>query len=1116
MYRTPPSTFNLLDHFNAQQKLIFASVLLIAAVFLVQGCRKDENDTALFSEMPADRTGISFENTVVQEGDNNVLTYPYYFNGGGVAIGDINNDGLDDIFFTGNQVAPKLYLNKGDFDFEDITEKAGVGVKDGWKTGVAMADVNLDGFLDIYVCRSAMADSVLRKNLLFINNGDLTFTEKADDYGVGDNSYSTQAAFFDYDRDGDVDLFVLNHSLPRFAGFNNMLVNNKHRKAAKFNSKLFRNDKGYFTEVSEEAGIVNNVLSFGLGIAVSDLNDDGWPDMYISNDFNEEDYLYINKGDGTFTEDVRGATGHVSLFSMGSDIADVNNDARPDIFTLDMMPESNERIKLSSGDDNYDKYRILVASGFHHQSMRNMLQLNNGDGTFSEIGQLMGISNTDWSWAALFSDFDGDGWKDLFVSNGYEKDYTNMQFLKFTMDEKIKSRQTGASMDLQRIINQMPSIQEGNVLFRNNGDMTFARQTESWGLSRKFKSNGAAYGDLDNDGDPDLVINALNEKAVVYRNSAAGRANTSFLKIDLQKENRMRIITGTKVCVYAGGVRQYQEFSPVRGFQSCMYVPIVFGTAGQEHVDSVRVIWPDQRTQLLKNVITQVPLAPKYQDATADYVRLASRRTLFEHSDSLNWRHHPVDTIDFKRQLLLPKIFSYSGPHMAKGDVNNDGLQDVYLCGARHQPSALFVQTKGGGFTQTRVVAFDEDREHQDEDAVFFDADSDGDLDLYVVSGGYLFNENNPLLQDRLYLNDGKGNFRKAEGAIPTEALAGSCVVAFDVDLDGDQDLFVGSRLVPGRYPEPPQGMLLVNDGKGKFAERMKSFAPELENIGMVCDALAVDINQDKKQDLIIAGDWAPVKIYMNEGGKLKDRTQTWLPQSGRGWWNCVVSEDFDADGDQDLMVGNYGLNTQFKVSDREPATLVYKDFDHDGSVDPFFCYYINGVSYPYASRDEALGQVSMLKQRFPDYNTYSNAKLEDIFKPAELEGSITLKADELRTLYLENKGGRFEARLLPVQAQFSPVYAMATLDMDADGDQDVIMGGNDTYMRVRIGKTDANRGTVLFNDGKGNFEYLLQTRSGLDLQGDTRSLLFIDTPKGTSLLAGATGEVIHVIPLRK
>ncbi|HMG93181.1 MAG TPA: VCBS repeat-containing protein [Chryseolinea sp.] len=1080
-------------------------IFLCSALFF--GCAKRE-ETKLFEEQLTEKTSIDFENKVVQNGENNVLNYPYYFNGGGVAVGDINNDGLQDVYFSGNIVPNKLYLNKGNFQFEDITEKAGVAAREGWKTGVTMCDVNQDGLLDIYVCRSAMGDSVLRKNLLFINNGNMTFTEKADSFGVADNSYSTQAAFFDYDKDGDADLFVLNHSLPKYAGFNNMLVNFKNQKGTKFQSKLYQNDNGRFHNVSEKSGIINNVLSFGLGLAIADVNNDGWADIYISNDFNEEDYLYINNRDGTFKNTIREATGHVSLFSMGSDIADVNNDARPDIFTLDMLPETNERIKLSSGDDNYDKYRILVNSGFHHQSMRNMLHLNNGNGTFSEIGQLMGISNTDWSWAAFFVDFNGDGWKDLFVSNGYEKDYTNMQFLKYTVDERIKSRETGQQMDLRQIIGQMPSIQVGNFLFMNNGNMSFSKKTSDWGISRQFKSNGAAYADLDNDGDPDLVINTMNEKSIIYKNTTSENKTAAFVKIDLKASNPKRIIDGTKVYVYTAGKMQYQEYSPVRGFQSSMNGPLIFGLGLQGVADSIRVIWPDNKTQLLKSPI-QPLVTPRYEEATTDYKYPAEVVPLFNSATLLEWKHEAIDTNDFKLQILLPKMYSYSGPKIARGDVNGDGLDDLYICGPSRQSGSLQLQQKDGSFRMKVNPSFEKDKNHQDEDAVFFDADGDGDRDLYVVSGGYFFSSQDASLQDRLYINDGQGNFTRSASAVPNERLAGSCVEALDIDGDNDLDLFVGSRFTPGKYPLSSPNMLLINDGKGKFSDGILQFSPSLQNLGMICDASATDINKDGKTDLVVAGEWTSIKVFVNAGGQLSDESSKWISSPASGWWNCMESDDLDGDGDIDFIVGNYGLNNQFNVSPSHPATLVYKDFNNDGQVDPFFCYYIGEQSYPYASRDEALGQVNTLRVRFPDYTTYSNVTLEKIFTGTELENASTLKADNMKTLMLENKGDRFDVKELPVQAQFAPVYAIALVDVDSDGDKDVILGGNESMVRVRIGKSDANEGVLLLNDGKGNFTYIDQSRSGLNLRGDVRDIEAISSNGRTVLIVGETGMPI-------
>lgn len=1081
-----------------------AKFAILAGLVLFVACT-EHPETKLFVEQPVARTGIDFENAVVQDGENNVLNYPYYFNGGGVAVGDINNDGLEDVYFSGNMVPNRLFLNKGDFHFEDITAKAGVGVTEGWKTGVAFVDINRDGWLDIYACRSAMSDSTLRKNLLFINNGDLTFREAANEYGVADDAYTTHAAFLDYDKDGDLDLFVLNHSLPMYASFNSKLSTYKNQKSSSFQSKLFQNDNGRFKDVSEQAGIINNVLSFGLGLAIADINSDGWPDIYISNDFNEEDYLYINNGDGTFTNEIRQATGHVSLFSMGSDVADINNDLRPDIFTLDMLPSGNERIKLSSGDDNYDKYKLLIKSGFHHQTMRNMLQLNNGDGTFSEVGQLMGISNTDWSWAALFADFDGDGWKDLFVSNGYEKDYTNMQFLKYTVDERLKARQTGSPPDVKEIIGQMPSIQVGNLLFRNNRDLTFTPVAGEWGLTRSFKSNGAAYADLDNDGDPDLVINVMNEKAVVYRNTSEENSKNTFLKVDLRKIDPKRIIEGSKVIVYTPGNIQFQEFSPVRGFQSSMYTPLSFGFSGGGTADSIRIIWPDNRTQLITNP-ARGTITPDYHAAGQTYVYPLKGDPLFKENHAMEWTHAPVDTNDFKRQLLLPKMYSYSGPRMAKGDVNQDGLEDIYVCGARRQPGALFLQQEDGSFREKKNSGFERDKQHQDEAATLFDADGDGDLDLYVVSGGYLFAENDTLLQDRLYINDGRANFRRIAEALPRESLSGSCVVPFDFDNDSDLDLFVGTRLTPGSYPISSPSLLLVNDGKGNFKNAISELAPSLENAGMICDAAAADFNKDGIKDLVVVGEWMPVKIFISGKQGLTDESDKWIQFSAKGWWNCVTVADLDNDGNMDFIAGNYGLNNQFRVSASRPATLIYKDFNNDGQVDPFFCYYIGDRAYPYASRDEALGQVDILRPRFPDYNSYSTATIEIMFTKAELETASRLEADYLKTVVFMNEGDHFGLNELPIQAQYSPVYTIAMFDIDHDGDKDMVLGGNESMVRVRIGRSDANEGMLLLNDGNGHFAYVPQNRSGLCLKGDARQLLFISSRDRICLLAGLTG----------
>jgi len=1096
-------------------------MVCLSLLFLIE-CKTGQtvpspSDQSLLVELPSSQTSIEFENKVVQQGENNILNYSYYFNGGGVAVFDIDQDGLQDIYFTGNAVQNKLYLNKGNMQFEDITASAGVSCPEGWKTGVTIGDVNQDGWLDFYVCRSAMGDSTLRRNLLYINNKDRTFSERGAEYGLDDPGYSTQAAFFDYDQDGDLDMFLLNHSLPAYTRFNNLKAY-LETKGKDYASKLYRNDHGKYKEVSEQAGIANNVLSFGLGLAVSDFNQDGWLDLYVSNDFNEQDYLYLNNKNGTFRNAVKEATNHTSLFSMGSDVADINNDQLVDFITLDMMPASNERIKLSSGDDNYDKNEVLDRVGLHHQTMRNMLQLNNGDGTFSEIGQLAGVSNTDWSWASLFADFDGDGYKDLYVSNGYEKDFTNMQFLKFTVDAKIKSQQTGVAPDMNLILNNIPSIEEGNFLFKNNGrneadstrqaTLLFSDFTRTWGAARKFKSNGAAYADLDNDGDPDLVINAMNQKSFIYKNNSVEQKIANFLRIDLASNNPGLPIEGTQVKCFTRDMTQLYEFSPCRGFQSSMYGPISIGVGTDLIIDSVKVIWPDHQYQIYYNIPVQTMITPTHKDAIPTLTVSLPSVALFSPHPVLNWSHHPAQVNDFKQQLLLPRMYSYSGPKMKSADVNKDGLQDLFICGPAGQSSSLFLQNTKGGFNPSNVALFESDMASQDENACFFDADMDGDLDLYVVSGAYLTTLPDQF-QDRLYLNDGKGHFTKAPNNIPKETYCGAVAVPFDVDDDYDLDLFIGNRMLPGQYPMAPPSQLLINDGQGVFTNQIASVANGLEHTGMITDALATDLNKDGAMDLIVVGEWMSIKIMINEHGKLIDKSRDWLGENTSGWWNVITGEDYDQDGDIDLIVGNAGDNNQFKVSADHPITMVYKDFDGNGQVDPFLSYFIDGISYPYASRDEALGQVGFLRNRFLDYNSYAPATLKDIFTPDELRDTTTLKAQILSTLYLENKGSSFVRKPLPIQAQFAPVYTLVSEDLDQDGDLDIILAGNETKVRVRMGRADANKGFVFLNDGRGNFSYLPQSVSGLNLKDDTRQLLFIKLERQSVLMVGQNDKSI-------
>ncbi|MEO6289720.1 MAG: VCBS repeat-containing protein, partial [Ginsengibacter sp.] len=909
--------------------------------------------------------------------------YIYFYNGGGVAIGDINNDGLQDILFTGNMVRNRLFLNKGNFEFEDITTGSGVSEKQGWCTGATMLDINGDGHLDIYICRSADGNPQRRENLLFINNGDLTFSEKARQYGLADQGYSTQSAFFDYDKDGDLDCFILNHSLQQYASGVQEKPELRKIRNADYASKLYRNDNGHFLDVTESSGVTSNVLTFGLGVTISDLNNDGWPDIYQSNDFSEPDYLFINNRKGGFTEQLSKCLDETSLFSMGTDAADYNNDGLVDLVTLDMLGEDNRTQKMHSGAENFDKFQFLFSQGFYYQYSRNMLQKNNGDGTFSEVGQLAGISNTDWSWSALFADYDNDGNKDLFVTNGYVKDHTDMDFLKYSMDRLVRSMNKEAVDPIPEYIRRMPPLQIANYIFQNNGNETFTKRTKEWGFTQRGVSAGAAYADLDNDGDLDLVINNSNDYAGIYKNNAVGRLKNNFLRIHLIGNAANERGIGAKVKLFCKGQEYYQEQSPVRGFQSSSDPVLNFGVGKNNMIDSVLVIWPDDKFQKLNNVKPNQTLTLRLTDAGGkwayDTVYNVSQ-SLFQQTNLTNVAHHENNFSDFTVQTLLPNFLSRQGPCIEIADINKDGLEDFFISGAKDQSSQIFVQNKNGTFTSKPEGSLLSDAKSEDVAAVFFDADNDGDKDLYVAGGGLEFNQNDAAYQDRLYINDGRGNFTKKENALPQMLSSKGCVKAADIDGDGDIDLFVGGRVVPGKYPTPPESYILINDGKGNFREATSDVCAALQHIGMVTDALWLDLNNDKQPDLIVVGEWMPIKIFINQNGKLTDQSPSYIHFASTGWWNRIHADDMDGDGDLDLIIGNWGLNTQFHVNEKEPMTIYYKDFDGNGTIDPVLCYYIDGVSYPYNSRDDLTEQLPGLKKKFLEYAPYAVATIHDMF----------------------------------------------------------------------------------------------------------------------------------------
>ncbi len=1100
--------------------------LLVACLLLAASCQDhpaanpaSTTTPPLFTLLAPEQTQVNFSNTLTEGLNTNVLMYEYFYNGGGVAVGDLNGDGLTDLYFSGNMTENKLYLNKGQLQFEDITLAAGVGGRPGpWKTGVTTADVNGDGKLDIYLCYSGKLQGEKRRNELFINEGNDAkgnprFSEQAMQYGLADTAYSTQGYFFDYDHDGDLDLFLLNHnpnSLPILDEARTSVILQQEDPTT--GVRFYQNNQNHFKDITRQAGFSSSSLTYGLGAGIADLNGDGWQDIYVSNDYAVPDYLYINNGNGTFTDRLAQSVGHNSQFSMGNDIADVNNDGLPDIFTLDMLPEDNRRQKLLFAPDNYEKFELNIRSGFHYQYMRNMLQLNNGhrsrqeagaggpsksavgrDVSFSEVGQQAGVSNTDWSWAPLLADYDNDGWKDLFVTNGYLRDFTNMDFIKY-MNDYIQSRGRLRREDVLDLVHQIPASNIVNYLFANNGDGLFTNKTQVWGIQKASNSNGAAYADLDNDGDLDLVINNINEPAFIYRNESNGQQH--YLQIKLQGAGGNTQGIGARVILYYNNQQQYLEQMPSRGYLSTVSTILHAGLGKTSTIDSLRIVWPGGKTQLLKGVKASQLLTLAEKEATGQYHPTALPASLFTETTSPVPHSYAANTVnDFKRQPLLLNPLSFSGPCLVKGDVNGDGLEDIYAGGGSGQAAVLYLQQKNGQFTTSKQAAFEADKNSEDADAALFDANGDGLTDIYVASGGYHnYLSDDGLLQDRLYINNGKGIFIKSTDALPAMRVSKSCVRVNDFNGDGKPDLFVGGRVIPGRYPETPASYLLINDGKGHYTDQIATLAPALQKAGMVTDAAWVDLDGDQKNDLIVTGEWMPVQVYLHKGNQLKESTAQYFDKNYSGWWNKLTVGDFNKDGKPDLLVGNQGLNTQCSASEQEPASLYYKDFDDNGAIDPIFCFYIQGKSYPYVTRDELLDQMSIMRTRFTDYKSYADATMETIFTKEELKGAKQLQVNYLATAYFESDAqGKFHLKTLPAQAQQSPVYTITRLDYNKDGMDDLLLCGNINRARLRFGNYDANYGVLLRGDGKGHFSYVDQQQSGFHISGDVRSVVSIN-----------------------
>lgn len=1073
-------------------KILFIG-LLIPGLAIMQACRLGAGAEFRFSLLDEKHTGIHFSNQVEYSEEYNTYTYRNFYNGAGVGLGDFNRDGLVDIYFCGNIVDNKLYINRGDFHFEDITAQAGVACEGVWSTGVSIADVNGDGWPDIYVCKSGLPDTPHRNNELFINNGDLTFTEQAEAYGINDLGLSTHASFFDYDRDGDLDCYLLNNSFQSVTDFD-MVEGGRLVRDTLGANKLYRNDGGYFTDVSAEAGIYGSKIGFGLGVSVADLNRDGWLDLYVSNDFFERDYLYLNMQDGNFSEVLDEQLGESSLGAMGADIADINNDGWPDIFVTEMTAEDDRRLKTKVLFESWQSYQNKVTKGYHRQFARNVLQLNNRNGSFSEIGRYSQVDATDWSWGALILDLDNDGWRDLFVANGIYKDLLDRDYLDFYSNPAlIRSMIQSEEQAILSIIDRIPSERVPNYAFRNQGDLRFSNLADEWGLATPSHSNGAAYGDLDNDGDLDLVINNVNMPPFLYRNNTRELEHSNFLSLSLHGTGSNPDAIGARVTLYYQNQISYQEQIPMRGFKSAVDQRLHFGLGDISLIDSIHLHWPDGQCSRLYEIQANQFLVLKQSDTLPcqDLPPAEPVKVFYPIAapPGLNYVHRENVYDDFQRDPLLFHMNSNEGPRMAQGDVNGDGLTDLYICGAKGEAGVLYIQDQSGGFRPGGASLFQEEKASEESDCAFFDADGDGDLDLYVACGGSELPSSSSALADKLYLNQGNGSFFKSGQVLPAGRYeSSSCVKAEDYDGDGDMDLFVGIRLRPFLYGIPANGYLLENDGTGRYTSVSEHKAPELKEIGMITDMVWADVDGDQDPDMVLVGDWMPIKIFINDQGNFKDRSEAYGLSGTEGWWKRILADDLDGDGDLDLVLGNHGLNSRFRASADTPLSMYVNDFDLNGSVEQIICAFNGDTAYPLAMKDDMVKQIPSLERKYESFKAYSGQTIQDMFTGEVLERSLVQKVHMLESMLLINNGlGSFELRPFPVEGQLFPVFAISTGDFDHDGNCDILVGGNLSRAKPETGIYSAGYGLFLKGNGLGNWASVPADSSGFFSKGEIR-----------------------------
>ncbi|MCX2680956.1 VCBS repeat-containing protein [Galbibacter sp. EGI 63066] len=1097
-------------------------IVFFLALLLITACEKqtEENtvaNTEIFKKSSPSETGINFINKLTENDSLNYHTYGYIYMGGGVAVGDINNDGLVDLYFTGNMVPNKLYLNKGNMEFEDITESAGVTGDSRWYTGVTMADVNNDGYLDIYCSVGGKFDP--KENQLFINNGDNTFTEQAEEYGIALKSNSVQATFFDYDLDGDLDLYVANYPPTSFKAPNQFYAFKQKFPKELETDRLFKNESGKFIDVTEEAGIKNFGLS--LSATVSDLNKDGWPDVYVSNDFSSPDYMYINNKNGTFTDHVKLATKNVSFYGMGADIADFNNDNLPDIFQVDMSPESNRRAKANMASMNPDLFWSTVNSGFHYQYMQNSLQLNNGNlldslPDFSNISRLAGVSSTDWSWGPLFADLDNDGWKDIFVTNGTRREINNRDYFKKLGKGKIPKD----SLLIKSL--EIPSEPIDNYVLKNNRDLTFTRKNKEWGIEHIGFSNGGVYADLDNDGDLDIVTNNIDDIASVFENKSSEFNNYLMFSFKGPEKNPFGI--GVKTTVYTDGNQQYQELTTTRGFQSSVAPQLHFGVEKSEVIDSVKVIWPDRKTQTLKKIKANTSLTVNYQEAkqSKDIAMLKENMLFHTETDTTTIvRHQHIENYydDYEKEVLLPHQTSMFGPNVAVGDLNGDGKDDLVTGGSSRKTTAVYFQQENG-FVKSDSKAFEADIMSEDMGIHIFDADGDGDNDIYIASGGNEFSPDAKELQDRLYINDGKGSFEKSVAALPEMITSSSRVQSHDFDKDGDLDLFVCGRLVPGNYPLPANSYLLENRSTKdnvEFVDVTSEAAPFLNKIGMATDVLWTDFDQDGWTDLIVVGEWMPITLLKNDEGEFSDVSNEYgLDEDTRGWWFSIEKGDFDGDGDMDYLVGNLGLNYKYKASENETFDVYFNDFDKNNSGDIVLSYFNDGKKFPVRGRECSSQQVPAIKKKFEDYESFSTATITDIYTEKGLENALHYQVKSFASVYMENKGGSFVLHQLPNPAQLSSINQILVEDFDKDGHLDALIAGNLHASEVETPRNDASNGLFFKGNGKGNLQPVISRESGFYAPGDVKDMTTINIKGNDYIVVAKNSDYLQFIAIEK